>query len=71
MIMTAALKAALKTGKPLKRELFCEYLDTEARDAGLHGVQDAIKRAKMDVPPRNFREMRIRLLLSQIDGTKS
>jgi hypothetical protein len=66
--MSPETRAALRAGRPLKKKHFVEYVDHEAKASGLTGIDDAIRRARDDAPPVSYREMRVRLLLTQLNG---
>lgn len=64
--MSPETRTALATGKRLTKTQYREFVDHEAQRAGLKGFDDAVARVRHDVPPANYREMRVRMLLAQL-----
>lgn len=60
--MSPTTRAAIEAGRPLNRRQFREFIDDEAKKAGIRGGADeAIKRVESGVTARNYREIRLRL----------
>ena len=65
--MSPELREALDMGRILTRAEYREYIDCEARSAGIRGGADeAIARAKASTPAVSFAEERIRILISSV-----
>jgi hypothetical protein len=63
--MSPETRAALDAGRALTKAQFREYIDDQARSAGIYGGADeAIKRAREHVPAMSFAEERIRILIT-------
>lgn len=63
--MSPDTRAAIANGKPLNKRQFREYIEYEAKQAGIKGGADeAIKRAERGASEHNYREMRLRLSIN-------
>ena len=64
--MSPETRSAVAAGKVLTKTQYREYVEHEARAAGLRSTAEATERLNRDEPPANYREMRVRMLLAQL-----
>jgi len=62
--MSPDTRAAIEAGRPLNRRQFHEFIDHEAKAAGMPSADAAISRARSGVEPSGYREMRLRLSIN-------